>query len=307
MTNYTVKVGDNLTKIAKQNNTTVVELVRINDIKNPNLIHVGQEIKLFDEEPVENIEQTTNETLLQNQEELTAEIANMQSQLEQMQDLINEQNATTQNQNELSELEIFGYGAAGATAGMLAFAGAKAAAPYVKSGAQSLYLKGLYAKDAIADGLVATKAKAGEAVRTGKNLIKRAEVRYACAKDAATKTAVQTARNTKAASIKGSRILNMGKSGKFLGKIATPLAVAASAVEITAAYKEGGTKAAVKQGAKCASGLACSAAGAKIGAAVGACTGPAAVVAVPVLTAVGAVAGYFGGEKLMGKVMSWFD
>jgi murein DD-endopeptidase MepM/ murein hydrolase activator NlpD len=43
---YTVVKGDNLTRIASRNGTTVAELVKINSIKNPNLIRVGQVIKL---------------------------------------------------------------------------------------------------------------------------------------------------------------------------------------------------------------------------------------------------------------------
>ena len=43
---YTVKRGDNLTKIAKNNKTTVAALVKLNSIKNPDLILVGQVIKL---------------------------------------------------------------------------------------------------------------------------------------------------------------------------------------------------------------------------------------------------------------------
>jgi murein DD-endopeptidase MepM/ murein hydrolase activator NlpD len=43
---YTVKKGDNLTKIAKANNTTVAKLVEINGIKNANLIQIGQVLKL---------------------------------------------------------------------------------------------------------------------------------------------------------------------------------------------------------------------------------------------------------------------
>ncbi|PWA06994.1 glycoside hydrolase [Pueribacillus theae] len=43
---YTVKSGDTLSAIAARHKTTVSELVRINDIKNPNLIQVGQKIKL---------------------------------------------------------------------------------------------------------------------------------------------------------------------------------------------------------------------------------------------------------------------
>lgn len=41
---YIVKKGDNLTKIAKEYNTTVDELVRLNKIKNSNSIFVGQKL-----------------------------------------------------------------------------------------------------------------------------------------------------------------------------------------------------------------------------------------------------------------------
>lgn len=43
---YAVKYGDTLSKIAKENNTTVEKLVALNNIKNKNLIYVGQIIKL---------------------------------------------------------------------------------------------------------------------------------------------------------------------------------------------------------------------------------------------------------------------
>ena len=43
---YTVVKGDTLSKIAKQFNTTVDNLVKINNITNPNLIYVNQQIKL---------------------------------------------------------------------------------------------------------------------------------------------------------------------------------------------------------------------------------------------------------------------
>lgn len=48
---YTVKKGDNLTNIAKTYNTTVTELVRLNNITNKNLIYVGQTLNL----PTKNI------------------------------------------------------------------------------------------------------------------------------------------------------------------------------------------------------------------------------------------------------------
>src|SRR5690606_24658011 len=43
---YTVKKGDTLSHIAKRFGTTVNELVRLNNIKNPNLIYVGQKLKI---------------------------------------------------------------------------------------------------------------------------------------------------------------------------------------------------------------------------------------------------------------------
>jgi len=43
---YTVKKGDNLTKIAKKFNTTVDKLVKLNGIKNKNIINVGQILKI---------------------------------------------------------------------------------------------------------------------------------------------------------------------------------------------------------------------------------------------------------------------
>lgn len=43
---YTVQPGDNLTKIARQYGTTVNKLVALNGIKNPNLIYVGQVLKI---------------------------------------------------------------------------------------------------------------------------------------------------------------------------------------------------------------------------------------------------------------------
>lgn len=43
---YIVKKGDNLTKIAQMYGTTISNLVNLNNIKNPNLIYVGQKLKI---------------------------------------------------------------------------------------------------------------------------------------------------------------------------------------------------------------------------------------------------------------------
>src|SRR5690606_10558381 len=50
-TTYTVKKGDTLWGIAQKYKTTVNELVRLNKIKNPNLIHPGQKLKVPGEAP----------------------------------------------------------------------------------------------------------------------------------------------------------------------------------------------------------------------------------------------------------------
>lgn len=44
---YIVVKGDTLSKIAKRYNTTVKALVEANNIKNPNVIHIGQKIKIL--------------------------------------------------------------------------------------------------------------------------------------------------------------------------------------------------------------------------------------------------------------------
>ena len=43
---YSVQRGDTLSGIAAEHGTTVTELMRLNDIGNPNTIFVGQEIRL---------------------------------------------------------------------------------------------------------------------------------------------------------------------------------------------------------------------------------------------------------------------
>ena len=46
MADYTVKAGDNLSRIAKAHGTTVKELCELNGIKDPNKISVGQKLSL---------------------------------------------------------------------------------------------------------------------------------------------------------------------------------------------------------------------------------------------------------------------
>lgn len=60
---YTVKTGDTLSAIAKKYKTTVAELVKINNIKNPDIIQVGQKIKLSGSAPVAPVKASTQKTV----------------------------------------------------------------------------------------------------------------------------------------------------------------------------------------------------------------------------------------------------
>lgn len=66
--NYTVKRGDTLFKIATAHNTTVEELVKLNNISNPNLISVGQ--VLIIKKPETEIEKITRELKEQHKKEI---------------------------------------------------------------------------------------------------------------------------------------------------------------------------------------------------------------------------------------------
>ena len=46
MATYKIQKGDTLSKIAAANNTTVAELVKLNNISNPNLIRTGADLQL---------------------------------------------------------------------------------------------------------------------------------------------------------------------------------------------------------------------------------------------------------------------
>lgn len=59
---YVVKSGDNLTKIAKNNDMTLQELVELNEIKSPYIIKPGQKLKVSSNEPIVVVQQSTKTT-----------------------------------------------------------------------------------------------------------------------------------------------------------------------------------------------------------------------------------------------------
>lgn len=99
----------------------------------------------------------------------------------------------------------------------------------------------------------------------------------------------------------------LGGGAGVLAKVATPLAIGMSgvniyqneqAVESGALTREEATKENTKEVAGTATGLGGAVAGAKLGAILGAMTGPAAPLAIPILSVLGGFAGFFGGDKL---------
>ena len=68
---YEVKSGDSLSKIAQENGTTVEELVKINNIDNPNVIHPNQEIILPDSSTVDITETIDNVYVVKNGDSLS--------------------------------------------------------------------------------------------------------------------------------------------------------------------------------------------------------------------------------------------
>ncbi|MFR0609048.1 LysM peptidoglycan-binding domain-containing protein [Limosilactobacillus mucosae] len=59
---YTVKSGDTLSTIASQHNTTVNQIVSLNQLSNPNLIYVGQVLKLKDSQTTNSSSATSSST-----------------------------------------------------------------------------------------------------------------------------------------------------------------------------------------------------------------------------------------------------
>lgn len=308
MTNnlHTIRNGENLTTIAKKYNTSVAELARINNISNTDLIFAGTDLKIKDEKsptPTDSHKKLENE-LQKAQKQLDAITKELSSIKEQ--NKTNNTTVTTPEKDNLNAYEALGLGIGGYAVAK----GAEKAYPYVKSAAETGYLKALYAKDNISKKLDVAKQQ----IKTGsESLANSAQERAASIKQGvknAGERAKEIAKTTKEAATttvkKGNKIMGLTKYGKAVSKRLPVVGWTVAAVETYQAGKDGGAKAAVEQGAKSLSGIAGGACGAKIGAFLGACTGPAAPVAAPVLAVVGGIAGYLAGEEAMEKLTSFF-
>ncbi len=322
MTTYTVQSSDTLGKIAKAHNTTVENLVKLNNITDPNSISIGQKLNLGE------VSQTTNSPVQTPEEKPMFGFDTFQKESKS---------------DASSTYAPLAYALGGAAA----YQGGKYLFPKIKDAAETVQLRYMYGKDAAkgyVKGAVGKSKETATAVRNfvankAKHAAKSAELHYAFGKDAVKngvekgKTAAQNVANNVTQKAKhavksaelhyafGKDAVKNGakkavKKGKVItrytrfmgntkiapklikgaGKYAGPAAAVYGMYEVAQAYKKGGEKAAVKQAVKTGSGLAGGWAGAKVGAAIGSFAGPVGTVVGGV---VGGVAGYILGEKLV--------
>lgn len=292
MTDYIVQKGDTLTKIANATGMSISEIANKNGIKNVDKILIGQKLVLNDkpEQPSPAVSNPTNV----NPDELQLQYEKLQAQYNDMQKSLAD--SQKENSKNLNWLE------GGIVGGAMALGGQYA----VKKAAPAL--TGTYHKAAekTANAATTAKKKASSAkktaVKNANKFVKTTTKKLKKTKNAAVRTYKRSENllNGKRIQYKGQKI-KLGKASKVLGKAAVPVTVVLSAAEIGYAYKEGGSKAAVKQGAKCATGIAAGWAGAKVGAAIGTAICPGIGTAIGGF--IGGIGGYFLGDKIAGSVI----
>ena len=324
---YTIQKGDTLSKIAKAHGTTVGELARLNDIKDPNKIKYNTEIILFKKEEPQLTQQTACGRTL---EDLTNEYEQLQrrcTELEEFMGITQQHNLTEQEyllwqqedlhmQQQAAEQQmaqqqgITPLQVAGATVGgIMAYKVAEKALPIaakgVKTGAGYVWRGAKAGAGAVVEvGKNAYKAGKGYAAVAGKKIAKGTKYVGKMNKMANNILAGKTVTIARKTATTAGKSVKLTGAAKVLGRAAVPIAVVTSAFEIGKAYQEGGTKAAVKTGAKCATGLAGAAVGAKAGAVIGTaiCPGIGTAIGSFVGGVAGFVAGEWGGGKLFGKL-----
>lgn len=235
-TTYTVQANENLTKIAAAHNTTVEKLVKLNNISDPNKISVGQKL-IFEEAKKEAPKPPVEEEPI---------------------GIDTFRRTSTTQPSEASTYTPLAYAAGGAAL----YQGGKWAMPKVKSGMETLQLRGMYAQDAAKRTLnnAAQKSKqTATAVKTfvsqkAKHALKSAELHYAFGKDAVEqriqkgKDAVkQTAQKSKTVVQEGAKKA-VQKGQTVVGQAKTTAKAAAHKGKVAARYTRfvGNTKVAPK-------------------------------------------------------------
>lgn len=291
MGNYVIQPGDNLSSIARQHCTTVQHLMELNpEITNQNLIFATDTIKLpAADEFVHENQSTDNSTNITTPIETSEEnIFAGNTDSEEIQQQSNNGSPTA------AFVGGVVLGAAYApTIAKTAKTVQKKASTAISAANKKLKYKGLRTVVKSKAAVNAVKTKAQDVVSKSKGAVKT----VAAKGKAATKTVA-----TKGAAAAKTGVSALGKSApsimKTAGKVAKPLAIAYSAVEIADAYEKGGTTAAVKTAGKTTAAIAGAWAGAKGGAALGAAIGS-------VVPGVGtAVGGFVGG--VIGGCIGWF-
>ena len=290
MSDYIIKSGENLSRIAKAHGTTVGEIMKNNpQIKDANSIFTGDTLNLPEKvAPQEdfNVPGLSIEHKPQPQE--NAKAAPQNTPAVPQNDV---PNATPDKAGSQSDVTPFLYGFAGAAM----FKAGEEAMPYIKEGAQKAADKAksaaTHAKDVAKQGY----HKAGEVAHSAKEAVK-----------SGAKSAAQSGKAAAGAVSKGAGYV--APTLKAVGKIAKPVAAAVVTLDVVKAYKEGGTKAAVKQGGVAAASIGGAWAGAKGGAAVGAAIGsvvPGIGTAAGAVVGgiVGSIGGWIAGEKISKAVI----
>lgn len=339
-----VRKGDNLTKIAKQYDTTVDELIKLNpQLKDrPNTIFVGEKINL----PKPPSEKPYPGLGVERQDDGIPKAPWQQNEVEAQKENVDKKQVTDNtNGNSKTTAAFFMGGAAGITGYALGEKYAPQIADATRNVIKKAKVKMNDAKAAIDKAKASgkekmAKLKAGtkrafrmsdgtkqniqhmktvmknvtkETLEQGKKIPHHIKTSLDPNIHGAAKKSARAALKKKALSnprhvarVYGrvlkttSKIASKVPAARFLGKAAVPVAAAFECYNIGKAYKEGGTKKAVKQAGVSGASLGGAWAGAKAGAAIGVFGGPVGAVVGGV---VGGVIGYAAGNWLGRKVI----
>ena len=326
-----VRKGDNLTKIAKQYDTTVDELIKLNpQLKDrPNTIFVGEKINL----PKPPSEKPYPGLGVERQDDGIPKAPWQQNEVEAQKENVDKKQVTDNtNGNSKTTAAFFMGGAAGITGYALGEKYAPQIADATRNVIKKAKVKMDDAKAAIDKAKQSGKKKMNSHKKSTKNAFKLSrnskneinlykgifktqtkkllkDIKHIPHDKRLTRTYIKgrvlpQAKTTfgiyRSVLQRSGQIVKEIKGIKFLGRAAAPLAATFECYNIGKAYKQGGTKKAVKQAGVSGASLGGAWAGAKAGAAIGVFGGPVGAVVGGV---VGGVMGYAAGNWLGRKVI----